>query len=194
MKLRDTHKGGYMETINEVIVVEGRDDEINLKQYFDCEVITTRGFGITEAIMKQIEVANERTGVIVLTDPDYAGEMIRKKIIKRIPDCKHAFIPKDEATKDSDIGVENASKESMRKALNKVRSFSQSNQTIFQKKDLYRFGLIGRQNASNKRAKLGEILGIGYCNGKQLIDRLNNYGITKEEFLEAMEALEKIYG
>lgn len=183
-----------METINEVIVVEGRDDEINLKQYFDCEVITTRGFGITEEIMRQIAVANERTGVIVLTDPDYAGEMIRKKITKRIPECKHAFIPKDEATKDHDIGVENASKESMMKALNKVRSYQTDNKKIFKKSDLYRFGLIGSKNASNKRAKLGELLGIGYCNGKQLIDRLNNYGITKEEFLEAMEALEKFYG
>ena len=63
--------------------------------------------------MERIKAAQKRRGVIIFTDPDFAGEKIRKKIAAEVPGCKHAFLPREEAKKDGDIGIENASPESI---------------------------------------------------------------------------------
>lgn len=65
--------------IKEIIVVEGRDDVTAVKRAIDAELITTGGFGFPKGVMERIKVANERRGVIIFTDPDFAGEKIRKK-------------------------------------------------------------------------------------------------------------------
>lgn len=180
-----------MKEISEVIVVEGRDDEINLKRFFKCEVIRTNGFGISKETYNKIKLADKNKGVIVLTDPDYAGETIRKRISEVVPNVKHAFVNKENAIKGKDIGIENASKEALIKSLNKVRKMNIDSKDIFSKAILYKHKLIGSKNASIRREKLGEILGIGYCNGKQILKRLNNYGISQAEFDKAIEEIEK---
>ena len=55
--------------------------------------------------------------------------------------------------------------------------------------DLIRNGLIGNEDASHRRDELGKILGIGYGNAKQFLNRLNNYGVSREEFNKALETL-----
>ena len=175
--------------IKEVIVVEGRDDVAAVKRAVDAETITTHGFGITKETMKRIKFAKERRGVIIFTDPDFAGERIRKNIASKIPGCKHAFLPREEATKDGDIGIENATPESIRAALSKVRCKVDEKRDEFKKIDLIRNDLEGTQNASKRRDRLGKILGIGYGNSKQFLNRLNNYGITREEFEKALEKI-----
>ncbi len=183
-----------MKEISEVIVVEGRDDEINLKRFFKCEVIRTNGFGVSKETYKKIELASKNKGVIVLTDPDHAGETIRKRISEVVKDVKHAFVNREDAIKGDDIGIENASEIALTEALNKVRTMTTSTEDIFDKSILYTYKLVGVEQATNRREKLGEILGIGYCNGKQILKRLNNYGVTKEEFDNAIKEIEKIYG
>jgi ribonuclease M5 len=173
--------------IKEVIVVEGRDDAIAVKQAVDAEIIITHGFGINEEILKRIALAQERRGVIIFTDPDHAGERIRRFLAERIKGCKHAFLPREEAIKNGDIGIENASPESIRSALKKVRTKVSEKRIEFGKADLLEYGLIGTDQASERRDKLGKILGIGYGNAKQFLNRLNNYGITREEFHGALK-------
>ncbi len=179
--------------IKEVIVVEGRDDLIAVKQAVDAEIITTHGFGITEKTFKRIEDAQKRCGVIVFTDPDLAGERIRKRIEARVPGCKHAFLPKEEAlAKDGDIGIENANPESIRYALSKVREKAEKATALFTKGDLVLCDLWGSADATRRRDILGKLLGIGYGNAKQFVKRLNHYGVTREEFVAALEELEKL--
>lgn len=180
-----------METINEIIVVEGRDDEINLKRFFNCEIIKTNGFGISKETYNKIKLASKKKGVIILTDPDHAGEMIRKRITEVVPDVKHAFINREDAIKNDDIGIENASKKALMKAFESVRVPSKNGEKIFNKSILLKYDLIGSTGSKNKRELLGEILGIGYCNGKQLLKRLNNYSITVKEFKKVIEEIEK---
>ncbi|WP_432667648.1 ribonuclease M5 [Wukongibacter baidiensis] len=175
--------------IKEVIVVEGRDDLSAVKKAVDAEIIITHGFGITKEALKRIKFAQERKGVIIFTDPDSAGERIRKNIASKVEGCKHAFLPRDEATKDGDIGIENATPESIRTALSKVRSEVQENRKEFQKIDLIINDLEGLQNASKRRDALGKLLGIGYGNSKQFLNRLNNYGVTREEFENALKKI-----
>lgn len=80
------------EKIEEIIVVEGKDDTKRLKEVFDVDTIETRGSAINESILEQIEHAQETRGVIVFTDPDFSGEKIRKTIMEAIPDAQHAFL------------------------------------------------------------------------------------------------------
>lgn len=175
--------------IKEIIVVEGRDDVTAVKRAVDAELITTGGFGFPKGVMSRIKEAQKRRGVIIFTDPDFAGEKIRKKIAAEVPGCKHAFLPREEAKKDGDIGIENATPESIIAALERVRTESTENRKEFSQKDLLLNGFIGNEEASFRRDKMGQILGIGYGNAKQFLSRLNNYGVTREEFEKALKEI-----
>lgn len=177
--------------IKEVIVVEGKDDITAVKAAMECEVIATNGFGYKKELVETLKSLAERRGIIILTDPDYAGEQIRKDLSKKIKNCKHAFLPQGKALKKGDIGVENALKEDIIEAIQKARPQMVERTIEFTKDDLIDFGLSGGESSSQKREILGEILGIGYCNGKQFLNRLNNFGVTKAEFIEAIERIDK---
>ncbi|WP_097026643.1 ribonuclease M5 [Clostridium peptidivorans] len=177
--------------IKEVIVVEGRDDITAVKKAVDAEIIAVGGFGINARVIERIKEAQRRQGVIVLTDPDYAGQKIRNLISRKVPGVKHAYISEDEGTKNGDIGVENATPEVIIKALNSVKCEIKEKREEFTLQDLIFFKLTGNNNAKDRRDKLGKILRIGYCNTSQFVIRLNNYGITKEEFIEAIKQMER---
>ncbi len=183
-------KGGPM--IKEIIVVEGKDDVTAIRRAVEAETIITGGFALPPSVIKRVETAVKKRGVIIFTDPDFAGEKIRKTISAKVPGCKHAFLPKEEATKNGDIGIENATPKSILAALNKVRCESVEKREEFSQRDLIVNGLIGNDGASEARDQLGKILGIGYGNAKQFLNRLNNYGVTKEEFEEAIKTINKV--
>ena len=108
--------------IKEVIVVEGKDDISAVKNAVDAEVFQVNGHAVRKN--KSIEIlklAYENKGLIILTDPDYAGEEIRKYLCKHFPNAKNAYISRVSGTKDGDIGVENASPEDIITALEKAR-------------------------------------------------------------------------
>ena len=173
--------------IKEIIVVEGRDDVTAVKRALDAELITTGGFGFPKGVMERIKAAQKRRGVIIFTDPDFAGEKIRKIIAKRVPGIKHAYIAQEDGIKDDDIGVENASPEVIIEALNRAKLTLEEKVETFDAQDMFYFRLNGDPNAKARRIKLGNKLGIGYGNANQMLSRLNNYGITKEEFIEAIK-------
>jgi ribonuclease M5 len=175
--------------IKETIVVEGKNDAAAVRRAVEADIIITSGFGINKDILDRIKAAQEKHGVIVLTDPDFMGEKIRKIISDRIKGVKHAFIPKEEARAEGDIGVENASPEAILKALSMAKYELEEARTTFTREDLIYYGLTGSENAASLRNSLGSALGIGYANSKQFINRLNKYGISRDE-LEA--ALAKI--
>lgn len=175
--------------IKEVIVVEGRDDAIAVKRAVEAEIIITHGYGLSKQTLKQIQFAHDRKGVIIFTDPDHAGEAIRKKISSKVKGCKHAFLPREEAQKNGDIGIENASSHSIRTALNKVRTEATAGRKEFSQGDLIKNNLIGGEQSGYRRDQLGKLLGIGYANGKQFLNRLNNYGITRVEFEDALRKI-----
>lgn len=175
--------------IKEVIVVEGRDDIDAVKRAVDAELIATSGFGISKDTIQRIKDAAKRNGVIIFTDPDSAGERIRKRIASIVPGCKHAFLPREEAVKDGDIGIENASPESIRDALSKVKTEVSNRRIEFTIRDLITNHLEGGSDSSKRRDIIGRELGIGYGNAKQFLNRLNGYGITREEFNEALSKL-----
>lgn len=177
--------------IKEVIVVEGRADESAVKKAVEAEIIVLSGFGISAETFQRIETAYNRRGIIILTDPDFAGERIRSRLSKRFPEAKHAFISREKATKAGDIGIENAAPENIRHALNHARCEQSWEEETFSFSDLQELGLVGTEDATQKRDKLGGILGIGYGNAKTFLKRLNHYGVTQEEVVQAIEALQQ---
>ena len=117
--------------IKEVIVVEGRDDITAVKKAVDAEMIAVGGFGINAKVIARIKEAQKRKGVIVLTDPDFAGEKIRKIIAKRVSGIKHAYIAQEDGIKGDDIGVENATPEVIIEALNRAKATIRSKRRNF---------------------------------------------------------------
>ncbi|MGT2829881.1 ribonuclease M5 [Streptococcus hillyeri] len=178
--------------IQEVIVVEGKDDTANLRRFYDVDTYETRGSAITDEDLERIERLHELRGVIVFTDPDYNGERIRRIIVNAIPNVRHAFLNRDEAapkskTKGRSLGVEHASFEDLQKALATVtQQFDDDNQFDITKSDLMRLGLLMGGDSRKRREYLGEKLRIGYSNGKQLLKRLELFGITLAEVEEVM--------
>lgn len=177
--------------LKEVIVVEGKMDVVAIKKALDAHCICTHGFNLKKETLKDIEYAYKKRGIIILTDPDFAGERIRKYLADRFPLAKHAFISRSDATANNDIGVEQASKDAILKALNKLHISSIKDSKIFSMEDLFLNDLCGSENSTENRAKLGAILGIGFCNGKTFLKRLNHYGITKEEFNRGIKEMQK---
>ncbi|WP_171016978.1 ribonuclease M5 [Pseudalkalibacillus caeni] len=174
--------------IKEVIVVEGKSDTIAVQRAVKADTLETNGSEISESTLNQIELAQKRRGVIVFTDPDFPGERIRKIISERVPGCKHAFLPKKEgiAKSGKGLGIEHASCEAIRLALGKVKEEMEDPDEIIPWEDLIAAGLVGGSKAKQRRELLGEVLNIGYMNGKQLYKRLKMFQVSKEEFSQAM--------
>ena len=171
--------------IKEVIVVEGRDDEQAVGRAVEASTIATHGFGIAKSTWELIENAYNERGIIVFTDPDFAGEQIRKRITEKFPEAKQANLTQEEAWKNGDIGIENAKPEDIRDALSKARATVAQKNHTFSQSDLFELGLAGGENAAELRNRIGRILGIGYGNTKLFLRRLNEYGITREELKDA---------
>ena len=177
--------------IKEVLVVEGKMDVVAINKAVEADCIITEGFNLSRQTLKNIKAAYKKRGIIILTDPDFAGERIRSFLTKRFPEAKHAFIPCEEATANNDIGVEQASPTSIKKALEKVHTVEINPTVEFTSLDLMANSLSGTAEASIRRAKIGAILGIGFANSKTFLRRLNNYGITRDEFNKALADLTK---
>lgn len=177
--------------IREVIVVEGRDDVTAVKNAIDAEVIAVGGFGINKKVIDRIKEAQKRQGVIVLTDPDFAGEKIRRIISKRVKGIKHAYISQKDGTKNGDIGVENAEPKIIIKALECAKFEIKEKREEFNINDMILHELTGNSKSKERRDLLGRELGIGYCNTNQFLMRLNNYGITRDEFIDALSKTDK---
>ncbi|RBW67630.1 ribonuclease M5 [Bacillus taeanensis] len=177
--------------IKEIIVVEGKSDTIAIQHAVDADTLETNGSEISEETLKRIEVAQKKRGVIIFTDPDYPGERIRKIVSARVPGCKHAFLPKQEAIARSGkgLGVEHASKLAIQQALSKVKEEMERDAELIPWQDLVDAGLIGGPKAKQRREKIGQKLNIGYMNGKQLYKRLRMFQITQEEFIDVMRSV-----
>ena len=173
----------------EIIVVEGRDDTRRLKEiYPNIETLETNGSALDEPTLKRIKTLQASRGVIVFTDPDFPGNKIRQAIMDYEPACKHAHLKQKDAIAKNKrgVGVEHASTETIKYALENLLTPSTRTVEEIDTQFLIAHKLIGHSNSSNLREQLSEVLGIGYVNGKQLQKRLMMFGIKKEQVIEAL--------
>lgn len=182
-----------MKKIKEVIVVEGKDDTKQLLRAVDADTIETRGSAIPEETMTLIKQLAKTRGIIVFTDPDFSGEKIRKAISAEVPNAKHAFITKKQGVprrSEGSLGVEHASVAAIQEALRHVYTEDDDAEELISRDTLMENGLMGNPDAKRRRKQLGELLGIGYVNGKQLQHRLRMFGITKDQFQAAVKKID----
>lgn len=174
--------------ISEVIVVEGKNDVARVRLAVDAFVVSVSGQGITKNKIKFLKELNKTRGIIVLMDPDSPGEKIRAIIAEQIPTAKHAFITKRKALLDGDIGIENASIESIKESLKTlITPHDEVNHLMVD--DLIKYKLVSTKDSTILRDKLSTCLNLGKCNGKTLLKRLNMLNITKEELKTIMEKI-----
>lgn len=187
--IRQIHDGEKLK-VREVIVVEGRDDTSAILRAVEGITIETHGFGIKKETWELLEKAYQEKGLILFTDPDFSGEEIRRKLTARFPDSKQAYLTRSESERKGDIGIENASPENIRRAIENAHYTRHCAHPLFAEEDLLEAGLIGTPQAREKREALGAALGIGYGNGKAFLKKLNQFGISREEFTEKLKGLE----
>ena len=179
--------------IQEAIVVEGRYDKSRLSSLVDGLIIETRGFGIFQdkermALLRRL--AEER-GLVVLTDSDGAGFLIRSKIAACIPprQLKHAYIPdvfgkerrKAKPSKEGKLGVEGLPLSVLRDALIRAGAHIEGGGCVpyrepVTKADFYDLALTGAPDSAQRRRALQKKLGLP--------ERLSTNG-----FLQAVSAL-----
>lgn len=189
-----------MHSIREVIVVEGRYDKNTLSQVVDAVIIETSGFGIFNDAEKRklLQTMAEARGLIVLTDSDGAGFVIRN-YIKGCVDpklVKHAYIPdiygkerrKSAPSREGKLGVEGMKPQVLLDALIRAGATfddEENKKTAprISKADMYARGLSGREGSAEKRAQLIKQLGLPErLTADGLLDVLNAT-MSREEFL-----------
>ncbi len=186
--------------LKEIVIVEGKDDTARLKEVGDIKTIETHGYGISFGKFIEIEKAYREVGIIIFTDPDYAGNTIRKRLKERFPNAKEAFLIKEKAKKNKNIGIENAKKEDIIEALEKAEALWVADKTYdmreesLTEKDMMNLGLIGKSDSKELRTKVGDFFGFGYVNGKKILEKINMYGINKKEISEVLNREENKNG
>lgn len=188
-----------MHSVKEVIVVEGRYDKNTISQIVDAVIIETSGFGIFNDAQKQklLRTMAQARGLVVLTDSDGAGFVIRNFIKGCVdPACvKHAYIPdvygkerrKAAPSKEGKLGVEGMRPQVILDALIRAgatvdeRPAAESAARIT-KADMYKCGLSGGTGSREKRAALIKRLDLPEkLSADALLDVLNAI-MTREEF------------
>lgn len=167
-------------------------------------------------IAKLAAAANDGARVVVLTDSDVAGRQMRGVVVREVPSALHAFLgthlssaKTDTAThKAGNVGVEHASVKDIRTAVAQARPAASAGGSAgvsrreFDRADLEKWGLCGPPvgapdpkwsafgGVTERRRLVGEYLGVGDCDAKQLVRQLNLF-FTREEADAAIEALPK---
>ena len=172
-----------MKKIKEIIVVEGKSDTALLKELFEVDTIETHGLALDKKTLELIKEANKTRGAIVLTDPDFPGKKIRDQIQAVVPNCKHAFVSKKDATGKKKLGSAEANKEAVVLALENVVSFDVDNQSITWH-EFIDLDIIGNKQ---RRLLVYNLFNLGYGNVKTLFKRLNMVGISKEDVLKKLD-------
>lgn len=199
-----------MVKVREAIVVEGRYDKNTLSQIVDASIFETRGFGIfkDKEQMALLRAVALRRGLIVFTDSDGAGFVIRNHLKSAIPNqyLKHAYIPdipgkekrKAAPGKEGKLGVEGMPSDVILTALKDAgATFEDGTQTKsggISKQDLCSLGLSGGADSSQKRLALQKKLNLPeHMSANALLQALNLL-YSMDELSRLVKALEKDNG
>ena len=199
-----------MVKIKEAILVEGRYDKNTLSQIVDAPILETSGFGIfkDKKQMALLRTVAEKRGLIVFTDSDGAGFVIRNHVKSAIPGkyLKHAYIPdimgkekrKKTPGKEGKLGVEGVSREiileSLRKAGATIEGEEGTGTHQITKQDLMELGLSGGPDSSAKRLKLLKKLNLPEHMSPNAMLQALNLLISTEELTNIVRDMENDNG
>lgn len=185
------------------VLVEGKYDKIKLESIIDAAIITTEGFGIFKNAEKihLIRKLAEKNGIIIITDSDGAGLVIRNYINSVLPKEKiiHLYIPmivgkekrKKIPSKSGFVGVEGVESEKIRRIFEPFSdgaNYPRSDKKIT-KNDFYSDGLSGTDNSACKRGKLIEKLGFPSNMSANALLEAVNLLFSYDEYKKIIEEL-----
>ena len=174
--------------LNGLLVVEGKDDEALIKSFLHCYIYKTNGFDIKKEDIDFLNKVAKQHKIIILTDPDEAGEKIRNKINETIKENKYnIYINKETCIKNSKTGVAESQKVHILEQLKEFISNKPMEIGQITSYDLLNLGLGGDYLSKEKRKYLCSKLSLGICNQKTMLQRINLLNINKEELREALE-------
>lgn len=195
--------------LRQAIVVEGKYDQNTLRQLVDTAIFTTNGFtGMKDpALLSLLQQAAQTTGLIILTDSDGAGFLIRNTLKSALPETGvlHAYIPdlpgkekrKAAPGKEGLLGVEGMTPEILLKALRNAGAEFADGSTPpparepITKQDLFALGLSGGPESAKKRAALLKALSLpAHMSANALLQALNVLFSREEFFTQARRLLE----
>lgn len=197
-----------MRRVREVIVVEGRYDKNTLRQVVDAVVIETAGFGIFNDAQKQklLRRMAEARGLIVLTDPDGAGFVIRNFIRSCVPPerLKQAYVPdirgkekrKAKPSREGKLGVEGMRAEILLEALRRAGTSFEGEAAPQEsgditKAELYRLGLSGRENSAALRGALIRMLDLPEHLSADALLEIINATMSRDELIRRVSLLKE---
>ena len=192
--------------IREAIVVEGRYDKNTLSQIVDAPILETAGFGIMKdkAHLSLLRKVAESRGLIVFTDADGAGFVIRNYLKGCIPGeyLKHAYIPdvygkerrKATAGKEGKLGVEGMRPDVILECLRRAGATIEGEDTEkaasgITKMDLFDLGLYGSSDSKEKRLKLLKTMDMPEHMSTNAMLQAINLLYTKDDFLRLVDTL-----
>lgn len=196
--------------IKEAIIVEGRYDKNTLSQIVDAPILETSGFGIFKD-KKQLSLLRrvaQKRGLIVFTDSDGAGFVIRNHLKSVIPAqyLKHAYTPdiygkerrKSAPGKEGKLGVEGMSPEVIIEALRRAGATIEGESSVgcheITKQDMMALGLSGGENSAAKRSALIKKLSLPeHMSANALLQALNLL-MSLDELEKIVETLEQNNG
>lgn len=186
------------------IIVEGKYDRLRVLSVANATVISTDGFGIfsKKETQKLIQKLAKSRGVIVLTDSDGGGLVIRNHLRSILPpeSVTHVYIPRVEGkerrkkapSKEGLLGVEGMEREVIERVLAPYSGESPSSSSLgLTKADLFSLGLSGGEDSSARRAKLADKLGLPTNLSASALLEAINITVSKEEFDAAIISLEE---
>ena len=186
--------------LEQAVIVEGKYDKIKLSSIIDAVIITTNGFSIfkDQEKLELIRYYAEKNGIIIMTDSDSAGFIIRNHIkgaVKKgkiinvyIPDIMGKEKRKLKPSAEGKLGVEGVEKNIILEALKKagVTASSAPQRKKITKTYLYILGLSGGKNSSEMRKKLLEYLKLpSLLSPNSMLEILNSM-YSSEELEEIM--------
>ncbi len=181
------------------VIVEGKYDKITLENVIDTLIIATDGFRIFKDAEKcaMIRKVAEKNGIIIMTDSDSAGALIRSYIKKIVGECEiiNVYVPclkgkekrKSAPSKEGFLGVEGMNGDVILKSLERSGVFAAKTAAPSRKitkNDMFLLSLSGNKNSSEKRKALLKKLNLPESlSSSAMLDVLNNL-FTYDEFCE----------
>ena len=171
-----------MQRIKELPVVEGKHDAARLQALYDCDVVCTGGLAMMENTLEMVKTAAKKQGVIILTDSDHPGETIRRQLLEMVPEAQVAVVPKEDSIGKRNVGVEYASDEAIRKALEERITLVNDRRSLTWEE----YCQLDIAGSRSRREKVCGHFRVGLCNNKTLFKRLNMLGVTAEQVQEVL--------
>lgn len=192
--------------IKQAVVVEGKYDKITLGNILDTLILTTDGFGIfkDEEKLELLRCLAKARGVVVLTDSDSAGFLIRNRLNQALLglDFVNVYVPeiegrerrKRQPSSDGLLGVEGMSEAVIFQALEKagvICGIAEQKGKPVTKLDMYEDGLFGADNSKQLRVMLCKELGIPTRVSSNMLPELLTDLVGYDDYKQALERVKK---